>query len=798
MLNLGADVGVLAQFLCIGDRVALRDFVRKSDSKSDTTRMQKRNKCFQAIRKKMRLSGFGSDKEVSEEEGREETEDVDLDAKPRVLLLKGNKNALKKTKAIEFGWYHNRYGRNVRKPNGGGTRQITVLKTATRGDLLGEGKKLFFPAGICRRSVEAEHCEFGLRDLTHMEFGSDKTVGELYDELKLSGKLRFFLYTTGPSMRKDSTEVPCTNVSSSDLPKTSTPVACSTQNQMEKPVPFDGSCIQSEDMADEQNSEVQFGPGPFVADMSDTVLWEQLQAAQPIPQATSPAGTQLTLQGTTHLYVVVDSVVQMSMEALDVKYQKDVVSKYGGGISTRSCFGRKQYLPDSFEPTEENSDPLDLGYYVGSVGKGGRCFLLHADSETQFPSHPTGADEVILHHPDEIWGYDDDVLVLGVISSLHNNDSLSYRWFREAEPLDATYCILEVSRAGVYYCRLAIQVTNGETVSTMHIESNHVHVVRLDTELGTLNVPVESTEKCSTAHDAALTSSTPRSPVINFSDITVYYEERIAQGAFGEVFKGQYAGKPAAVKRIHAKKGKRPEKQIIKEAQVHCQISHHANIVHFFGTCFRENDVFIVTEMVSGGSMEDLIYTGQFQDGTSLDDNRKMKLAVGALTGLAYLHENTPEILHMDIKPANILVEQPSVTAKLCDLGLAKIRSHNVASTTNAMQVAGTIEYMAPERLLLQEKATAACDVWSIGITLIELLSGEDPWNLAEQDDEPLLYIKAHMMQQNVLPICAKFEFPLLMSCVDYDQHQRPSARVTLQRFQCPSCSKFTVRNRPQ
>lgn len=196
--------------------------------------------------------------------------------------------------------------------------------------------------------------------------------------------------------------------------------------------------------------------------------------------------------------------------------------------------------------------------------------------------------------------------------------------------------------------------------------------------------------------------------------------------------------------------------------------------------------------------MEDLIYTGLLQDGTRLDDDKKRKLAIGALTGLAYLHENTPEILHMDIKPANILVEQPSITAKLCDLGLAKIRCHNVASTTNAMQVAGTVEYMAPERLLLQARATAACDVWSIGITLMELLSGEGPWNLAEQDAEPLLHIRAQMKQQQVLPICVTYEFPVLVSCVDYDPLQRPSARVTLHRFLCPSCNMFTIRTRPQ
>ena len=831
VLNLGADVGILEQFLCIGDRVALRDFVRKSDKKGATTRLEKKRKCYEFIRKKMRLSGIESDDE--EPEGREESEKMDPGVKPRVSLLKGNKNATKETKVIEFGWYHN--GKNVRKPHGGGTRQITVLRNARRDDLLREGKKLFFQTGTGRRFVDAEQCQFVLQDLTHVELPPDRTVGEFYDELKLSGKLRFFLCTTGPPLRK---ELPCA-LSSCALPKTSTPVASPTQSEVEQPPDFDRACVGvPEDMTDEQDSEVQFGPRPFSGDMSDTVVLDPLEAAnidarklmmrqatsaaigtQPKPQATSPAvtqvmpqatsaagtqvmpqttsaaGTPLTSQATsaagtqqTQLYVMVDNVVLMSREPIRIKYQMEVVSKYGGGISTRSCYSRKQcFHTDS---SEAGDDPLDLGYFVGSVEKGDKCFLLHTGSEVQFPSHPTDSDSglsVILHQPDEIWGYEDGTLVLGVISSLHHDDSLSYQWFRGTEPLGAKGCILEVSRADVYYCRLAMQVSNGDTMSILNIDSNQVHVVELGVELEKRTVPVKSNEKCdSTAWNPRDASTPPSCPVINFQEITVYFEERIAQGTFGEVFKGQYAGKPVAVKCIQAKHGKRSDKQILKEAQVHCQIRSHANIVQFIGTCFREKEVFIVTELVSGGNMEDLIYTGQFQDGTPLDEIKKRKLTVGILRGLAYLHGHTPEILHMDIKPANILVDQASITAKLCDLGLAKIRSNSIASTTNALQVAGTIEYMAPERLLLQEKATAACDVWSVAVTVIELLSGEDPWNIAEHDDEPLLVIKAHMKEQKVLPVCSKYEFPLFMSCLNYDPHQRPSAREILLRFECP------------
>jgi serine/threonine protein kinase len=148
-------------------------------------------------------------------------------------------------------------------------------------------------------------------------------------------------------------------------------------------------------------------------------------------------------------------------------------------------------------------------------------------------------------------------------------------------------------------------------------------------------------------------------------------------------------------------------------------------------------------------------------------------------------------ILHQDIKPANILVDQVNMVAKICDLGLAKIRSFDVASTTNAIQVAGTPQYMAPERLLKQDRATPACDIWSLGITLCEWLTGEDPWNLQEQDDEPTIFIRCTMQRGEKPHVFTVRDLKLLQPCVEYIPSRRPSARHLLQRFQCPSCSKL-------
>ena len=95
------------------------------------------------------------------EDGDEHFED-DVRASSKANKLIGNQNASKSTRIIELGWYHN--GTNVRKPNGGGTRKITISKSSTCEISLNEAKDLFFPKGVCRKSVHVEECTFTMHD----------------------------------------------------------------------------------------------------------------------------------------------------------------------------------------------------------------------------------------------------------------------------------------------------------------------------------------------------------------------------------------------------------------------------------------------------------------------------------------------------------------------------------------------------------------------------------------------------------------------------------------------------------
>ena len=263
-------------------------------------------------------------------------------------------------------------------------------------------------------------------------------------------------------------------------------------------------------------------------------------------------------------------------------------------------------------------------------------------------------------------------------------------------------------------------------------------------------------------------------------DIVCDFKKLINHGSFGEVFYGTYKNADVAIKRIKMLKGKRPERLISNEAKVHQQLQ-HKNIVQYIGAYMDHRFLYIVREYIRGSNMEDTIYGLENID----MPRKKIEVAIGVMEGVAYLHEHTPQIIHEDIKPANILLDE-NMCPKLCDLGLAKVRSFDIASSTTGVYVLGTPAYMAPEKLMKNKKGSQSSDIWSLAITLLEWLSGGDPWDLANQDEDPVTYIRACIDNNELPPISRKF--PLLLPALQYNPNERPTAIHLLCQIKCPSC----------
>ncbi|KAG6780068.1 hypothetical protein POTOM_016478 [Populus tomentosa] len=149
---------------------------------------------------------------------------------------------------------------------------------------------------------------------------------------------------------------------------------------------------------------------------------------------------------------------------------------------------------------------------------------------------------------------------------------------------------------------------------------------------------------------------------------------------------------------------------------------HHKNVVNLVGFCFERGEQMLIYEFVRNGSLRDSL---SGSSGNWLDWRRRLKVALGAARGLAYLHELVnPRIIHRDVKSANILLDE-CLNAKVADFGLSKPMDNSeliLAST----QVKGTMGYIDPEyqkTLLLTEKS----DVYGFGVVLLELVSGRKP-----------------------------------------------------------------------
>ncbi|KAI5062588.1 hypothetical protein GOP47_0023127 [Adiantum capillus-veneris] len=218
----------------------------------------------------------------------------------------------------------------------------------------------------------------------------------------------------------------------------------------------------------------------------------------------------------------------------------------------------------------------------------------------------------------------------------------------------------------------------------------------------------------------ALPGLPPRYSYRELKNATENFTRRMGGGSFGSVYEGILAdGTKIAVKQLEGiSQGKK---------EFHAEVAtigtvRHLNLVRLRGFCLERHHRLLVYEHLGRGSLDALLFPKEGSENLKLSWAERLAIAIGVARGLAYLHEGSPDcIVHCDIKPENILVDDDGV-AKLSDFGLAKLmsRQQDVVETI----VRGTRGYMAPEWLRMAGRITEKADVYSYGVTLLELLSG--------------------------------------------------------------------------
>ncbi|KAJ0979069.1 hypothetical protein J5N97_014543 [Dioscorea zingiberensis] len=199
----------------------------------------------------------------------------------------------------------------------------------------------------------------------------------------------------------------------------------------------------------------------------------------------------------------------------------------------------------------------------------------------------------------------------------------------------------------------------------------------------------------------------------------------LSEGGFGLVFKGVLNdGQWIAVKQ-HKAASMQGDKEFRSEVQLLSR-ARHKNVVKLLGSCLEGNHRLLVYEYISNGSL-DMHLSKNNPKVLSWKD--RMNIAVGAASGLNYLHQKN--IIHRDMRPGNILIAH-NYEPLLGDFGLARAQQTD-SDHSSENKVVGTVGYLAPE-YAETGKYSNKTDVYSFGVVLLELITGKTPMDQRLQE----------------------------------------------------------------
>nr|GMD38229.1 probable receptor-like serine/threonine-protein kinase At5g57670 [Ipomoea batatas] len=250
-------------------------------------------------------------------------------------------------------------------------------------------------------------------------------------------------------------------------------------------------------------------------------------------------------------------------------------------------------------------------------------------------------------------------------------------------------------------------------------------------------------------------------------------ENLIGKGGSSKVYKGCLPdGKELAVKIL--KPSEDLEKQFCSEIETLTAL-HHENIISLFGFCLEENNLLLVYDLLSRGSLEDNLH-GTRNVGDSFGWQDRYKVALGVAKALDHLHNSTNgPVIHRDVKSSNILLSN-DFEPKLSDFGLATSASSS-SFHLDGVDVAGTFGYLAPE-YFVHGKINEKIDVYALGVVLLELLSGKKPIDNTNAKGQESLVLWAKQILKNGK--ATELLDAGLLNAYDHDEFDRMVLAATL------------------
>ncbi|CAI0378928.1 unnamed protein product [Linum tenue] len=224
-------------------------------------------------------------------------------------------------------------------------------------------------------------------------------------------------------------------------------------------------------------------------------------------------------------------------------------------------------------------------------------------------------------------------------------------------------------------------------------------------------------------------------------------ESMIGCGGFGEVFKATLKdGSCVAIKKL-IRLSCQGDREFMAEMETLGKIKHR-NLVPLLGYCKVGEERLLVYEYMPFGSLEEVLHGRRHTKGGAdvLTWEERKKIARGAAKGLCFLHHNCiPHIIHRDMKSSNVLLDK-EMEARVSDFGMARLISA-LDTHLSVSTLAGTPGYVPPE-YYQSFRCTAKGDVYSLGVVLLELVTGKRPTDKEDFGDTNLVGWVKMMVRQ--------------------------------------------------
>ncbi|MBA0711635.1 hypothetical protein Golax_010794 [Gossypium laxum] len=305
---------------------------------------------------------------------------------------------------------------------------------------------------------------------------------------------------------------------------------------------------------------------------------------------------------------------------------------------------------------------------------------------------------------------DDDICRFAALVSMISNRVENENW---------VYAVFQCLRGSAFSLDEHEGTANGNSHKRGNLNNNHQ---QSEFQVSITNRHCPSLSSYSTESDFSENSGSQKISIKELYSATNYFNASnfIGQGIAGKVYKGLLSnGQYVAIKHI------------INDGQIETfvrevrSLSHikHPNLVALVGYCENEDECFLVYELCHHGNLSEWLYGKD----KGLSWIQRLKIAIDSARGLWFLH-TYPEgsIVHRDIKPTNILIND-KFQAKLADFGLSKVM--DIGQSHVSSEVRGTFGYVDPE-YRRNHRVNVSGDVYSFGIVLLQLLSGQRVLNM--------------------------------------------------------------------